>query len=347
MLGAPPVYAEGAAARSVIIRPKAPLARVAADQSGLFQIADISEEHGLRKLRSSPLACRAGGARTFVGVPMFKDEALVGAITIYRQEVRPFTDKHIALVQNFAAQAVIAIENTRLLNELRQSLEQQTATADVLRVISSSPGELEPVFQAMLENATRICEAEFGFLWLAEDGGFRAGAMHGAAPEVIEERRRDPILRPRPGSPLARVAAAKQVVHIVDVAEEVAQGNRDPALLGLVERAAARTVLLVPMLKEDEFIGVISIYRKVVHPFADKQIDLVKNFANQAVIAIENTRLLNELRQRTTTSPKPGAADGDQRGAASHQLVARRTGAGVSMPCWRMRRVSAKPNSAR
>jgi GAF domain-containing protein len=242
-------------------------------------------------------AATLGGARSTVYVPMLKDDLLIGAIVIYRQEVRPFTDKQIVLVKNFASQAVIAIENTRLLNELRQSLEQQTATAEVLGVISSSPGELEPVFAAMLVNATRICEAEFGFLWLAEDGGFRAGAMHGAAPEVIEERRRDPILRPRPGSPLARVAAAKQVLHIVDVAEEVAQGNRDPALLGLVERAAARTVLLVPMLKEGEFIGVISIYRKVVHPFADKQIDLVKNFANQAVIAIENTRLLNELRQ--------------------------------------------------
>jgi GAF domain-containing protein len=242
-------------------------------------------------------AATLGGARSTVYVPMLKDDLLIGAIVIYRQEVRPFTDKQIALVQNFASQAVIAIENTRLLNELRQSLEQQTATADVLRVISSSPGELEPVFSAMLENATRICEAEFGFLWLVEDGGFRAGAMHGAAPEVIEERRRDPILRPRPGSPLARVAAAKQVLHIVDVAEEVAQGNRDPALLGLVERAAARTVLLVPMLKEGEFIGVISIYRKVVHPFADKQIALVQNFAAQAVIAIENTRLLSELRQ--------------------------------------------------
>jgi GAF domain-containing protein len=238
-----------------------------------------------------------GGARSLVAVPMLKDNALIGAIVIYRQEVRPFTDKQIELVQNFAAQAVIAIENTRLLSELRQSLEQQTATADVLRVISSSPGELEPVFSSMLENATRICEAEFGFLWLAEDGGFRAGALHGAPPEIIEARRRQPILRPSPQSPLARVAAAKQVLHIADVAEELAQGNRDPALVSLVEAAAARTVLLVPMLKEGEFVGAISIYRKVVHPFADKQIDLVKNFASQAVIAIENTRLLNELRQ--------------------------------------------------
>src|SRR6202044_175620 len=240
---------------------------------------------------------KAFGFRTNLGVPLLRDGVTIGVFSMTCDEVKPFTGKQIELVTTFADQAVIALENARLVGELRQSLEQQTATADVLRVISSSPGELEPVFQAMLENATRLCEAEFGFLWLAEDGGFRAGAMHGAPPEVIEERRRDPILRPRSGSPLARVAAAKRVVHIVDVAEEVAQGNRDPALLGLVERAAARTVLLVPMLKEDEFIGVISIYRKVVHPFADKQIDLVKNFANQAVIAIENTRLLNELRQ--------------------------------------------------
>jgi GAF domain-containing protein len=281
------------------LRPDADsvLGRVASTGQ-VAQIADITA-HRLYAERNPFFVAGAelGGIRTIVAVPMLKDDQLIGAITIYRQEIRPFTDKQIELVQNFAAQAVIAIENTRLLSELRQSLEQQTATAEVLGVISSSPGELEPVFAAMLVNATRICEAEFGFLWLVEDGGFRAGAIHGAAPEVIEERRRDPILRPRPGSPLARVAAAKQVLHIVDVAEEVAQGNRDPALLGLVERAAARTVLLVPMLKEGEFIGVISIYRKVVHPFADKQIDLVKNFASQAVIAIENTRLLSELRQ--------------------------------------------------
>jgi GAF domain-containing protein len=259
----------------------------------VVHIADLAAEEPF----ASSILARLAGARTALGVPMLREGELVGGIAIYHQEVRPFTEKQIELLISFAAQAVIAIENTRLLNELRQSLEQQTATADVLRVISSSPGDLQPVFDAMLANANRICEAEFGLLWLAEDGGFRAGALHGVPPQFIEERRRDPILRPRPESPLARVAAAKHVLHIVDVAEEVAQGNRDPALLGLVEKAAARTVLLVPMLKEGEFIGAISIYRKVVHPFADKQIDLVKNFASQAVIAIENTRLLNELRQ--------------------------------------------------
>ncbi len=262
---------------------------------------------------TSILASQLSDTRTILGVPMLRQGVPVGVLVLTRDTVEPFTENQIALVTTFADQAVIAIENVRLFEaeqkrtqELSDALEQQTATADVLGVISSSPGELEPVFAAMLANATRICEAEFGFLWLAEDGGFRAGAMHGAPPEFIEERRRQPVLRPHAQSPLARVAMAKQVLHIVDVAEEVAQGNRDPALLSLVEAAAARTVLLVPMLKEGEFIGAISIYRRVVHPFGDKQIDLVKNFASQAVIAIENTRLLNELRksleQQTATS---------------------------------------------
>ena len=273
------------------------------------QVVDVRSDPDF----TSILASQLSDTRTILGVPMLRQGVPVGVLVLTRDTVEPFTENQIALVTTFADQAVIAIENVRLFEaeqkrtqELSDALEQQTATADVLGVISSSPGELEPVFAAMLANATRICEAEFGFLWLAEDGGFRAGAMHGAPPEFIEERRRQPVLRPHAQSPLARVAMAKRVLHIVDVAEEVAQGNRDPALLSLVEAAAARTVLLVPMLKEGEFIGAISIYRKVVHPFADKQIDLVKNFASQAVIAIENTRLLNELResleQQTATS---------------------------------------------
>jgi GAF domain-containing protein len=225
----------------------------------------------------------------------------VGLIAVFHQEIRPFTDKQISLLQNFAAQAVIAIENARLLNELRESLDRQTATADVLRVISSSPGELEPVFKTMLENATRICEANFGVLQLRESGGFRIATTYNAPPPFVEGlARRELIFRPSPLHHLARVAASEQVVQVSDLAVDEAYQQRDPGAVRLVELAGARTVLCVPMLKEGELIGVIVIYRREVRPFTEKQIALVQNFAAQAVIAIENTRLLNELRQRTT-----------------------------------------------
>src|SRR5262245_50456553 len=165
-------------------------------------------------------AARFGGARSLIAVPMFKETKLIGAIILYRQEVRPFTDKQIELVQNFAAQAVIAIENGRLLSELRESLEQQTATSEVLKVISSSPGELAPVFQAMLENARRICEAEFGILYRCEGEALRVVAMHGAPQAFVEERRRNPLIRPPPQTALGRVMATKQPAQIADVVNE-------------------------------------------------------------------------------------------------------------------------------
>jgi GAF domain-containing protein len=253
------------------------------------------------------LAATLAGARSLIAVPMLKDDALIGVIVIYRQEVRPFTDKQIELVTNFAAQAVIAIENARLLNELRQSLEQQTATADVLRVISSSPGELEPVFQAMLENAVRICEAKFGFLQLYENETFRMGAMHNVPPAFAGAiAQREPLFRPSPLAPLARVVGTKQLVHIVDYTQDPSYLDRDPLTVAAIELGGLRTLLLVPMLKDDELMGAIGIYRQEVRPFTDKQIELVQSFASQAVIAIENTRLLNELReslaQQTATS---------------------------------------------
>jgi two-component system, NtrC family, sensor kinase len=246
------------------------------------------------------------GARTLLTVPMLKESELIGAISIFRQEVKPFTDKQIALVSNFANQAVIAIENTRLLKELRErthalgeSLQQQTATADVLKVISSSPGDLEPVFKEMLENATRICEAQFGNLWLCEGDAFRLGALYGAPAAFAEARWQEPVIHPGPGTGLARVARTKQLVHIADLASEQAYNERVPSRVALVELAGARTYLMVPMLKDNELVGSIAIYRQEVRPFTDKQIQLVASFADQAVIAIENTRLLKELRQRT------------------------------------------------
>jgi GAF domain-containing protein len=244
-------------------------------------------------------AVNLGAYRTLVSVPMFKENELIGAILIYRQEVRPFTDKQIELVQNFAAQAAIAIENTRLLNELRQSLEQQTATANVLRVISSSPGELEPVFGTMLENATRICDAKFGNLWLAKDGGFLVAATHGIPAAYRDQIQLGAVVRPGPTLPIARAASAREPVHITDLREDVSYLEREPVARAGVELGQVRTLLTVPMLREREVIGVFAIYRQDVRPFTDKQIELVQNFAAQAVIAIENARLLNELRQRT------------------------------------------------
>ena len=242
-------------------------------------------------------AATLGGARSYLCVPMLHHGRLIGAVSIYRQEVRPFTDKQIELVQNFAAQAVIAIENTRLLNELRESLQQQTATSEVLSVISSSPGELDPVFKKMLENATRVCNAEFGSMVLQEGGTFRTVIEYNMPPAFVELRRRQPIIPSPPDSPIGRVAVTKQVVHVADVREEPAYVRGAQTMVELADTGGVRTLLIVPMLKEDELIGVIGIYRQEVEPFTDKQIELVSNFAKQAVIAIENTRLLNELRE--------------------------------------------------
>jgi GAF domain-containing protein len=238
-----------------------------------------------------------GGARTALQVALRKEDAVLGVITIYRQQVRPFSNKHIALLQNFAAQAVIAIENTRLLNELRESLQQQTATSEVLRVISSSPGDLEPVFLAILENATRMCTASFGNLFLREGDRFRLVALHGAPTAWAEWWRREPLIRPGPRTGLGRIARTKKVVHIADLTKEQAYIDRDPLFVRQVELAGGRTLLVVPMLKDEELIGAIGIFRQEVQPFTGKQIELVKSFASQAVIAIENTRLLSELRE--------------------------------------------------
>jgi GAF domain-containing protein len=223
---------------------------------------------------------------------LLKHSELIGAIVIYRQQVWPFTDKQINLVQNFAAQAVIAIENARLLNELRESLAQQTATSEVLEIISSSPGELEPVFQTMLGNAIRICDAKFGILFRFDGNAFDLAAQVGTPPEYAEFlKRRGPFQSAR-GLLLDRLMRTKQVSHSADYAAENAFG---PA----VTLGGARSIVLVPMLKDNVLIGAISISRQEVRPFTDKQIALVQNFAAQAVIAIENTRLLNELRERT------------------------------------------------
>jgi GAF domain-containing protein len=307
----PPAFVE-LIGRDPVIHPPTdvPLQRIAQTKQPV-NVADFRDEPAyLRGVESVRVLVDLGGARSVLGVPLLKEGELVGAIGIFRQEVRPFTERQVELVSNFAKQAVIAIENTRLLNELRESLQQQTATSEVLQVISSSPGELTPVFHSMLENATRICDAKFGMLWLAGDGGdgYRAVARHGL-PAAFDEywRQRDYFMRPAPGTPLAEVAQTKQIEHVPDIRQHPSyEVERFPPLVAMVEVGGARSFIMVPMVKEEQLIGAIAIYRQEVRPFSDKQIELVSNFATQAVIAIENARLLSELReslqQQTATS---------------------------------------------
>ena len=302
---APAAYAERWA-KSPVLRigenPRNPLARLAKTKR-VVAIPDLMVEPGYlnREPRFVALV-EAAGARTHVLIPMLKEGELIGAIAVYRREVLPFTDRQIELLINFAKQAVIAIENTRLLSELRESLQQQTATSDVLKVISSSPGDLEPVFNAMLENATQICEAKYGLMFLYENGSFRTRALVGVPAALAEERRRNhPIIHPPPKTGVGIVLQTKKPAQIVDVLAEPEYVEPPPGFTkpAIVQFGGARTELAVPMLKDNQLVGAIVIYRTEVRPFTDKQIDLVTNFAAQAVIAIENARLLNELRQRT------------------------------------------------
>ena len=250
-----------------------------------------------------------GGYRTMLGVPLLREGKPIGVITLIRTTMRPFTDSQIELVTTFADQAVIAIENVRLFDELRQrttdlteSLEQQTATSEVLRVISSSPGDLQPVFEAILESATRICAAKFGNLWLREGDSFRIAATHGAPPLAFAEFVRDPLPVEASAS-LVEIVRGSSVVHVPDLAASELYHTGNPIRRAIVDLGGARTLLSVALRKDNALLGAFNIYRQEVRPFSDKQIELVKNFAAQAVIAIENTRLLKELRQRTEDSP--------------------------------------------
>ena len=249
---------------------------------------------------------RRGGYRTSLGVPLLREGSPIGLLLLHRAIVRPFTDKVIELAETFADQAVIAIENVRLFDEvqartreLSESLERQTATSEVLKVISSSPGELEPVFQAILANATGICEAKFGVLFRYENDSFHAAAMLNAPQALVEFHRQRGSFQPPAGTPLDRLLKAGGAIYTADEAAESNPGA--PARFG-----GARSLVTVPMRKENKLVGAIIIYRQEVRPFIDKQIELLTNFAAQAVIAIENARLLNELReslqQQTATS---------------------------------------------
>jgi two-component system, NtrC family, sensor kinase len=294
----PPAFAEyrlGSPYRPALENP---LSRMFTAKA-VLHIADLAAERAYIERRDPGMvaAVELGGAHTAIAVPMVKENEFIGLFLLYRQEVCPFSDKQIELVQNFAAQAVIAIENARLLNELRQSLEQQTATADVLQVISRSTGDLEPVFATMLQKAVSICDAGFGNIWRVEGDGLRIVATHNTPPVFAEARKSSPYFTPGPKNPIRRMMTTKAVVHVLDNAATEAYAERDPGSVAAVELGGARTGLYVPLLKENELLGAFTLSRQEVRPFTDKQIELVKNFAAQAVIAIENVRLLSELRQ--------------------------------------------------
>jgi GAF domain-containing protein len=303
--GLPPAYDEYRRSQPVEYGPGTAPARLLRGEPHVEILHLVDSEAYHRGDPNRRALVDIGGARSLLAVPLLKDERVVGNVLIFRQEDGPFSEKQIALLKQFAAQAVIAIENARLLNELRQrtddlseSLQQQTATADVLQIISSSPGDLAPVFEKMLVNATRVCGAKFGSMLLAENGSMRPAAQYNVPAEFVAARG-DRVLTPHPKSPLAKAISTKQVVHVADMRTTEAYLERSPATLELVELGGARTVAIVPMLRDDEVIGAITVYRNEVQLFSDKQIELLSNFAKQAVIAIENARLLKELRQRT------------------------------------------------
>ncbi|MGA8558730.1 MAG: GAF domain-containing protein, partial [Pseudolabrys sp.] len=299
---APPAYAERWRQRPVIVvgdNPHNPLDRLAASKS-VIDIPDLMAEPGyIERDRRFVALVEAGGARTHLAVPMLKDGELVGAISIFRQDVCPYTHKQIELVQNFAAQAVIAIENTRLLNELRQrtddlteSLDQQTATSEILRVISASPTDVQPIFDAIVRSASRLCGGEYAIVTRYDGELLHLAAQHNPRPGTADATAKFfPQVPRRETSFTARALIDAAVVHVSDINTE----ELGPSARETYRRNSLRAAIAVPMVYEGRPIGVVSVSRGTPGPFSDRQIDLLRTFADQAVIAIENVRLFTEL----------------------------------------------------
>ncbi|HEX6413057.1 MAG TPA: GAF domain-containing protein, partial [Burkholderiales bacterium] len=275
----------------------------AALERRVMNVLDVFANPKFRPLIPPGTSGKRPNAGTVLAVPLVRGDELFGVITVWRYVQRLFTEREVDLVKTFTAQAVIAVQNVRLFNETKEALEQQTATADILRVISSSPASVQPVFEAILDKATDLCEAQLGILFLREGDVWRMVSHRGASAEAQEAHRE---IRPGPNTGLGRMRRDRRPVHIEDLLVDADTPQRDPVRVSTVQKLGARTFLAVPLLKDGDVIGAVVIYRKEVRPFGEAQIRLVGTFADQAVIAIENVRLLNEtkeaLEQQTATA---------------------------------------------
>ena len=336
MVGAPPALVDALLHKPFTPPPGNSIDRMVRTKK-LVHTLDAAAE------KNKPLSAQLAGARSHIVVPLLKNDELIGAVSIYRQEVRPFTEKQIELLTSFASQAVIAIENTRLVNELRQrtddlseALEQQSATSEVLRVISRSPGELQLVFNSMLANATRLCEASYGLMLLCEGDAFRSAGVYGPLPPAfVEQWRIGTLFRPDPDIPAFRAAQTQQTVQVADLRTTPAYLRGDPFPVSGADVAGIRTMVAVPMLKDEQAMGVIAIYRQEVRPFTNKQIELVSNFAAQAVIPSRTLACSTSCASPCNSRPRPPTCS---RSSAAQRSIFRRCSIRWSNP----RRASAR-----